>query len=117
MNDQPIVVLITAPSQEVARQIAITLLEQRLAACVNVLPGIRSYYTWKGQPQEDQEVLLLVKTRSALFESRLVPAVRAVHPYELPEIIALPISMGLEGYLNWIDEETGRGKARNNLTD
>ena len=106
MKDQPIVVLITTPSLEVARQIAITLLKQKLAACVNVLPGVRSYYTWKGQPQEDQEVLLLVKTRPALFESRLVPAVLAIHPYELPEIIALPISMGLEGYLNWINEET-----------
>ena len=106
MNDQPIVVLITAPSQDVARQIAVALLEQKLAACVNVLPGVRSYYSWKGKPQEDEEVLLLVKTRAALFESRLIPAVRAVHPYELPEIIALPISFGLEGYLNWINAET-----------
>jgi periplasmic divalent cation tolerance protein len=106
MNDQPIVVLITAPSQEVARQIAAILLQRKLAACVNVLPAIRSYYTWKGTPQEDEEVLLLVKTRLALFESRLVPAVKAVHLYELPEIIALPISAGLEGYLNWIEEET-----------
>ena len=107
MTDQPILVLITAPSQEVARQIAATLLEQKLAACVNVLPGVRSYYTWKGAPQEDEEVLLLVKTRAALFEGGLVPAVKAVHPYELPEIIAVPIQMGLEGYLNWINEETG----------
>ena len=106
MNDQPIVVLITTPSQDVARQIAVALLEQKLAACVNVLPGVRSYYSWKGKPQEDEEVLLLVKTRAALFESRLIPAVRAVHPYELPEIIALPISFGLEGYLKWINEET-----------
>jgi periplasmic divalent cation tolerance protein len=106
MNDQPIVVLITVPSQDIARQIAAILLQHKLAACVNVLPAIRSYYTWKGTPQEDEEVLLLVKTRSALFETRLVPAVKAAHPYELPEIIALPISMGLEGYLNWIEEET-----------
>ena len=106
MNDQAIIVLITAPSQEVARGIATTLLEQKLAACVNVLPGIHSYYTWKGKTQEDQEVLLFVKTRMALFERYLIPAVRAVHPYELPEIIALPIQAGLEGYLKWIDEET-----------
>ena len=106
MKEQPIVVLITTPSLEVARQIAIALLEQKLAACVNVLPGVRSYYTWKGQPQEDQEVLLLVKTRPALFESRLVPAVLAIHPYELPEIIALPVQGGLEGYIEWIMEET-----------
>ncbi len=106
MIDQPIVVLITAPSQEVARQIANALLGEKLAACVNVLPSIRSYYTWKGTQQEDEEVLLLVKTRAALFESRLVPAVKAVHPYELPEIIALPIQMGFEPYLTWINEET-----------
>ena len=107
MNDQLIFVLVTAPSQEVARQIAATLLGQKLAACVNVLPGIRSYYTWKGVPQEDEEVLLLVKTRAALFEGSLVQAVKATHPYELPEIIALPIQIGLEGYLKWIKEETG----------
>lgn len=106
MTDQPIVVLITAPSQEVARRIANALLGEKLAACVNVLPSIRSYYTWKGTQQEDEEVLLLVKTRAALFESRLVPAVKAVHPYELPEIIALPIQMGFEPYLTWINEET-----------
>ena len=106
MKDQPIVVLITVPSQEVARQIAAVLLQRKLAACVNVLPAIRSYYTWKGTPQEEDEVLLLVKTRSALFENSLVPAVKAVHPYELPEIIALPITVGLEGYLDWINEET-----------
>ena len=107
MTDQAIVVLITTPSQEVARQIAAALLEGKLAACVNVLPGIRSFYTWKGQPQEDEEVLMLVKTRQSLFESRLIPAVKAIHPYELPEIIALPIQAGLEGYLKWIEEETG----------
>jgi len=106
MTDQPIVVLITAPSQEVARQIADALLGEKLAACVNVLPSIRSYYTWKGTRQEDEEVLLLVKTRAALFESRLIPAVKAVHPYELPEIIALHIQMGFEPYLTWINTET-----------
>jgi len=106
MTEQPIVVLITAPSQEAARQIADALLGEKLAACVNVLPAIHSYYTWKGTRQEDEEVLLLVKTRAALFESRLIPAVKAVHPYELPEIIALPIQMGFEPYLTWINDET-----------
>ena len=61
---------------------------------------------WKGARQEDEEVLLLVKTRAALFESRLIPAVKAAHPYELPEIIALPIQMGFAPYLAWIHEET-----------
>ena len=106
MTDQAILVLITVPSQQAARQIADALLGERLAACVNVLPSIRSFYTWKGARQEDEEVLLLVKTRAALFESRLIPAVQAAHPYELPEIIALPIQMGFEPYLSWIKEET-----------
>ena len=106
MTDQAIVVLITAPSREVARQIAAALLEAKLAACVNVLPGIHSYYTWEAQRQEDEEVLMLVKTRQSLFEGRLVPAVKAIHPYELPEIIALPVQGGLEGYIEWIMEET-----------
>ena len=106
MTDQAVLVLITAPSQDVARRIASALLEGKLAACVNVLPGVRSYYTWKGEPQEDEEVLMLVKTRLAVFESRLAPAVKAIHPYELPEIIALPVQAGLQGYLEWVFAET-----------
>jgi len=106
MPDKPIVVLITVPSREVGEEIARALLEQRLAACVNVLPAMQSHYWWQGDIQQEQEVLLFVKSRADLFESRLVPAVQAVHPYEVPEIIALPVTMGLESYLNWIADET-----------
>lgn len=106
MADQFIVVLITAPSQEVGEQIAAALLEARLAACVNILPAVQSIYAWKGAVQNDQEVLLLVKTRLALFAERLVPAIKAIHPYEVPEIIALPVLSGSQDYLDWIAAET-----------
>jgi cystathionine beta-lyase len=103
------VVFITAPSVEVGEQIARELLKQKLAACVNLLPGIRSLYTWREELQVDQEVLLVVKTRADLFSDRLVPLVQMIHPYELPEIIALPIDDGLPAYLNWIQQESTGG--------
>jgi periplasmic divalent cation tolerance protein len=106
MPDKPIVVLITVPSQQVDEQLAQALLEQRLAACVNLLPAIQSHYWWQAEIQQEPEVLLFVKSRADLFESRLVPAVQAVHPYEVPEIIALPVTTGLESYLNWTTAET-----------
>jgi periplasmic divalent cation tolerance protein len=106
MQDQFIVVLITAPSQDVGVQIANVLIEGKLAACVNTIAPITSLFRWEGKVSDDEEVLLLVKSRASLFESRLVPAVLEVHPYEVPEIIALPILMGSQGYLNWITEET-----------
>jgi periplasmic divalent cation tolerance protein len=107
MESQPIIVLITAPSKETGRQIAHLLLERRLAACVNILSPIDSLYIWEGKIQEDEEVLLVVKTRSELLQDGLIPAVKTAHPYELPEIIALPIIAGLESYLEWIKQETG----------
>lgn len=106
MPDQAIVVLITVPSREVGEKVARALLEQRLAACVNILPAIQSHYWWQGEIQQEQEALLFVKSRSDLFETRLIPAVQAIHPYEIPEIIALPVNMGLESYLGWITQET-----------
>ncbi len=101
-----VVVLITVPSSEVGERIAASLLEKRLAACVNILPGVTSIYTWKGAVQKDQELLLVVKTRLELFQARLVPAVKAIHPYDVPEIIALPLMMGSQEYLDWIAAET-----------
>ena len=106
MEYRYIIVLITAPSQEVGRQVAGALIEQKLAACVNIIPAINSLYVWEGKTVDDQEALLVVKTRADLFEDRLVPAVQAVHPYEVPEIIALPVLMGSKRYLEWIEAET-----------
>jgi periplasmic divalent cation tolerance protein len=100
-----IIVLITVPSAEVGQTVADALLAQRLAACVNIVPAIRSLYLWQGQVADDQESLLIVKSRAALFE-QLAAVVRAVHPYEVPEIIALPIVLGSPTYLQWLDNET-----------
>jgi periplasmic divalent cation tolerance protein len=101
-----ILILITVPSQQVGEQIAKALLEQRLAACVNILPQVHSLYLWQGKINSDQELLLLVKSRADLFAERLAPAVKALHPYEVPEIIALPVALGSAEYLDWIDQET-----------
>jgi periplasmic divalent cation tolerance protein len=106
MESRYIVVLITVPSEEVGQAIARALVEQRLAACVNRLQPVHSLYTWEGKTTEDLELLLIVKSRAELFE-RLVPAVKALHPYQVPEIIALPVVMGSQDYLDWIDSVIG----------
>jgi periplasmic divalent cation tolerance protein len=101
-----IIVLITTGSLEEGRRIARLLVDERLAACVNVVSPIQSVYHWEGKVQEDQEVLLIAKTAGALLE-QLAARVKQLHSYDLPEIIALPIIAGANDYLRWIDEETG----------
>lgn len=105
MEHPTIVVLITVPSRETGQQIANDLLRRKLAACVNILAPITSIYTWEGQAHTDEEAMLIVKTRLGLFEE-LNQAVKKLHPYEVPEIIALPVLMGSSSYLAWIDEVT-----------
>ncbi len=99
------VVFCTVPSRDVAEKIADKLVGDRLAACVNILGGVRSIYTWKGEVCRDDELLLVIKSRAALFES-LRAAVIALHPYEVPEIISLPIQEGHEPYMQWLRENT-----------
>jgi periplasmic divalent cation tolerance protein len=97
------VVLVTAPDLEVARSLARVLVEARLAACVNLVPGVRSLYRWEGEVQEDQEVLLVVKTRAdrgAALTSRLLD----LHPYDVPEVLELSAVGGNEAYLRWVRE-------------
>lgn len=107
MSTDPIIVLITVPNKDVGRTIARALVEQKLAACVNMLTGpVESVYTWQNQVNEEEEYLLVCKTRSHLFEERIIPAVRSLHPYDVPEIIALPIQAGSKDYLGWITENT-----------
>jgi len=103
-----LVVIITAPDQAQGEKIARTLIGERLAACVNLIPGVKSFYWWQGKMCEEGEFLLLVKTRSGLLE-KLTERVKAIHPYEVPEIIALPIIQGLSEYLDWVRRETGEG--------
>jgi periplasmic divalent cation tolerance protein len=106
MENDYVLVLITVPNAEVGEVVARRLLDQKLAACVNFVPGIRSLYLWQGQVNDDAEVLLLVKTRASLFQEKFIPAVQDVHPYDVPEILALPVAMGNAAYLNWIAEST-----------
>lgn len=97
------VVLCTVGSAEDAEGIAGALVERGLAACVNVVPGVTSFYRWKGETARDAEWLLVIKTTSGRFED-LRGALVELHPYEVPEIIALPIAQGHTPYLEWIDE-------------
>jgi periplasmic divalent cation tolerance protein len=100
-----IVVFITVPSPEVGGKLARTLVEERLAACVNLVPGITSTYRWQGEVQVEPESLLIVKTGRDLYDA-LAARVRALHPYTVPEIIALPLAAGNEPYLQWIADST-----------
>ena len=106
MDNKYIIALITAPNQQAGEQIANTLLEKKFVACVNFITPVVSFFSWQGEIDRDDEVLLILKSRTDLFESELIPAVETIHPYEVPEIIALPILMGSAKYLNWIDEVT-----------
>jgi len=96
-------VSITTTSSEEAERIAEALVQERLAACVNIVPAITSIYRWQGEVHRDSEVLLIAKSRPGLFDP-LVARVKELHSYEIPEIIALPITAGSKAYLKWIDE-------------
>ncbi len=98
-----LVVLCSIGSADDAEHLARALVERRLAACVNVVPGVVSLYRWKGRVERDEERLLVIKTRAERFEE-LRDALVALHPYELPELIALPVSAGHEPYLAWLNE-------------
>jgi periplasmic divalent cation tolerance protein len=100
------VILVTAPSEDVAAEIAKTVVEERLAACANIVRGVRSIYRWQGKVEDEAEVLMVIKTRHELFE-QLAGRVRRLHPYSVPEVIALPIVEGLADYTRWIGEVTG----------
>jgi periplasmic divalent cation tolerance protein len=100
-----ITVFITAPNEEEAAKIASSIVEEKLAACVNIINSIRSIYRWQGRVEDDSEVLMIAKTRGALFDS-LKKRVIELHSYDIPEIIALPIVDGSEEYLNWIKAST-----------
>ncbi|MGB8932177.1 MAG: divalent-cation tolerance protein CutA [Anaeromyxobacteraceae bacterium] len=96
-----VVVLVTAPSADVAATIARAVVEERLAACGNVLPGLRSIYRWQGKVQDEAEVLLILKTQRRRF-AELRDRILALHPYEVPEVLALPVEAGSDAYLDWI---------------
>ena len=100
-----VVVFITAPTDEEAALIAKSLVESKLAACVNIIGRIRSIYSWQGKIEDDTEVLMIVKTRQELF-GPLSSRVKELHSYDVPEVIALPIIEGSEDYLTWLRDST-----------
>jgi Uncharacterized protein involved in tolerance to divalent cations len=102
---EALVVYITAPNEEEGAKIARVLVEERLAGCVNIVPEIRSIYSWQGKIEDEKEVLLIVKTRLKLF-TVLKSKVLKMHSYSVPEIIALPIVDGSEEYIKWLKEVT-----------
>ena len=105
MTDK-IVVLSTASSAAEAETIARRLVEERLAACVNVVTGVRSFYRWKGKIEDSSEWLLVIKSSRGRFEE-LRAALEKLHSYDVPEVIALPVVEGTKNYLNWMEGELG----------
>lgn len=97
--DSPVVVLCTFPDADTARRIAAELVERRLAACVNLLPGVESIYRWEGKIERSNEVLGVIKTARY---ADLEPVLQELHPYDVPEIIALSVTAGLPAYLEWL---------------
>lgn len=100
------VIFVTVGNAEEASKIGQALVEEKLVACVNILPRIRSIYWWKGAICDEEECLLIMKTRSSLFP-QLKDRIRELHSYEVPEIIAFPVAQGLPEYLDWVVESTG----------
>lgn len=104
-EDSVVVVFVTTPSDQASR-VAHHVVDSRLAACVNIIPEIRSVYRWEGNVEEDLECLLLIKTTKLMYEA-VSTAVREVHPYSVPEIIAVPLVDGYDGYLRWVRDNVG----------
>jgi periplasmic divalent cation tolerance protein len=102
---EALLVFTNMPDRDSATKLARALVEQRLAACVNVLAPCTSVYRWKGDIDEAQEVPVLIKTRAARYPE-VERAIQSLHPYELPEVIAVPVVRGLPEYLEWVGEET-----------
>jgi periplasmic divalent cation tolerance protein len=100
-----IVVYVTAPNEEEAGKIARSLVEDKLAGCVNIVKNMRSIYRWQGKIEDEDEVLMIVKTRKEHF-AHIREMVKRLHSYSVPEIIVLPIVAGSEDYLTWLKEET-----------
>ena len=110
MSERAVIVYTTYPSLVEAERIGKAVLEQRLAACVNILPGMISHYWWQGAIERGEEVVMIIKTRASLAE-RVQAAVKELHSYDTPAILVLPIEGGEAGYLGWLMAETEAGAA------
>lgn len=103
---EPVLLVLTnMPNLAAAQNLAYRLVERKLAACVNIMPGVQSVYRWQGAVEQAQEVTMLIKTTQRRYPD-LQAAIQAHHPYKTPEIIAVPITAGLPAYLDWIAQET-----------
>jgi len=102
---EEIVILITAGSPDEAATIARTLVDEHLAACVNIIPGVRSFFFWEGRTQDAAEALMICKSRMPLMDA-VIARVKTLHTYTVPEIIALPVAAGLPSYLAWVKDAT-----------
>lgn len=100
-----LLVIANCPDEATANAIALAAVEEKLAACANILPRVQSIYRWQGAVESTSEIPLLLKTTTAAYPA-LEARIRESHPYDLPEIVALPVSHGLPGYLNWVAAET-----------
>jgi len=100
---QPLVVLVTAPSEAAALELGRTLVDEHLAACVNVVPGLTSIYIWEGKREEAPEALLLIKTRPECYAA-LQRRILELHPYSVPEVLGLPVAEGAPAYVQWVRE-------------
>jgi periplasmic divalent cation tolerance protein len=105
-----LVLFVTAPSMSVAKTLARSLVTQKLVACVNIVPGVQSVYTWEGRVQEDEEVLMIVKTVREQFE-QVKRAVISEHPYDVPEVIGLEVKEGSEPYLDWVRSQCSNNRS------
>jgi periplasmic divalent cation tolerance protein len=102
-NQHPLVVLVTAPSEASALELGRTLVDEHLAACVNVVPGLTSIYIWDGRREETAEALLLIKTRPEGYAA-LQRRILELHPYSVPEVLGLPVAEGSPAYAQWVRE-------------
>ena len=106
MTDEKLsLVLVTAPSQEVAIQLAHSLVSGRLAACVSMVPRVVSIYAWEGKLEQAEEVLMMIKTRRSRY-AELEQCIRTHHPYDTPEIVEIPAGQVTQKYLQWVMQET-----------
>ena len=104
-NQSAVIISITASSDKEARTIATTLVNEKLVACVNIIPKIHSIYWWEDKVCEEDEIMLIAKSKQSLFPA-IIERVQSLHSYKVPEIISFPILEGLPEYLNWIEEVT-----------
>ena len=102
---EALVVFCSFPCKDDVRQVGTLLVERGYAACINILPAVESIYSWEGELQRDEEVLMFIKTTRKAFPL-LSRELKSIHPYDEPEIIALPVSDGSAGYLNWLSDTT-----------